>query len=92
MKLLHLLGSADPECGGPVENVRQMSAIYNPRDIAVDVISLDSPDAAFLKTSPIPIRSAGKIYGGNYRYSPHLVSWLKKNHHKYDCVIVNGIW
>ena len=28
----------------------------------------------------------------NYHYSPRLVPWLRSNRHKYDAVIVDGLW
>ena len=92
MKLLHLIGSADPASGGPIENIRQMAPLYLAQGVEANVITLDPPDAPFLKDFPLDARSAGETYGGNYRYCPELIPWLKRNHHKYDCVIVNGIW
>jgi glycosyltransferase involved in cell wall biosynthesis len=92
MKLLHLIHSADPASGGPIENVRQMASIYLAHGVDADLVTLDPPDASYLKGFPINLRSAGRTYGGNYGYCPELIPWLKQNRHKYDCVIVNGIW
>jgi glycosyltransferase involved in cell wall biosynthesis len=92
MKVLHLISSADPAIGGPIENVRLMAPIYKNHDVDASVISLDPSNAPFLNGFPIEIRSAGKTFLGNYRYCPALTPWLKRNHHRYDCIIVNGIW
>jgi len=92
MRLLHLIGSADPAGGGPIENVRQMASIYREQGVEANVITLDPPDAPAFKNFPLEARSAGKTYGGNYGYCPELIPWLKRHHHQYDCVIVNGIW
>jgi glycosyltransferase involved in cell wall biosynthesis len=92
MKLLHLIHSANPASGGPIENIRLMASIYRAQGVDADVVTLDPPDAPYLKDFPIDVRSAGKAYGGNYGYCPELIPWLQENHHKYDCVIVNGLW
>lgn len=91
MKLLHLISSADPASGGPIENIRQMAPIYLAHGVDANVITLDSPDAPYLRDFPLPVRSIGQAYG-KYGYCPELIPWLKENHQKYDCVIVNGIW
>jgi len=92
MKLLHLIGTADPASGGPIENIRQMAPLYSAQGVEANVVTLDPPDAAYLKEFPIDVRSAGETYVGKYGYCPDLIPWLKRNHHQYDCVIVNGIW
>jgi glycosyltransferase involved in cell wall biosynthesis len=92
MKLLHMMGSADPKTGGPIENIRQMAAIYSARKIETEIVTLDPPDAPYLKDFPLKIRTLRATYAGNYGYSPQLVPWLRENRQRYDCVIVNGIW
>jgi glycosyltransferase involved in cell wall biosynthesis len=92
MKILHLIHSADPESGGPVENIRQMAAIYLSHSIEAEVVTLDPPGAPYLGNFPIKVRTLGATYAGKYGYSPKLIPWLRQNHWKYDCVVVNGIW
>jgi len=92
MKILHLIHSADPTSGGPIENIRQMASIYLARNIEAEVVTLDPPDSPYIGGFPIEIRTLGATYAGKYGYSPKLVHWLRQNHRKYDCVIVNGIW
>jgi glycosyltransferase involved in cell wall biosynthesis len=92
MKLLHMIHSADPKSGGPIENIRQMAMIYLARNVEAEIITLDPPNASYLKDFPFEVRTLGGTYAGKYGYSPQLVPWLQENHRKYDCVIVNGIW
>ena len=92
MKLLHLIRSLDPANGGPIENIRQMASIYLASNIEAEVLTLDPPGASYLRNFPLEVRTLGSTYAGKYGYSPHLVPWLRENHRKYDCVIVNGIW
>lgn len=92
MRLLHLIGSADPAGGGPIENVRQMASIYRAHGVEASVITLDPADTPALKNFPLEARSAGRTYGGNYGYCPELIPWLEEHHHRFDCIVVNGIW
>jgi glycosyltransferase involved in cell wall biosynthesis len=92
MKILHLIHSADPESGGPVENIRQLASIYLAHNIEAEVLTFDPPDAPYLEGFPTKVRTLGATHAGKYGYSPKLVSWLRQNHQEYDCVIVNGIW
>lgn len=92
MRLLHLIHSADPASGGPIEGIKQIAAIGLARNIEVEILTLDPPDASYLRDFPIKVRTLGATYVGKYGYSPELVPWLRQNHRKYDCVIVNGIW
>ena len=57
----------------------------------MEVASLDSPSAPFLKGFPLTVHplGPGRL---KYAFSPHLVPWLSKNAANYDIVIVNGIW
>ena len=92
MRLLHLISSLDPTFGGPIENIRQMAPIYLARHIEAEVVALDPPDASYLRDFPMKVQTFNSPHLGRYRYSPQLIPWLRQNHRKYDCVIVNGIW
>ena len=92
MKVLHLIHSAEPAGGGPIEGIKQLLPIMFSHNIEVEVVTLDPPNAPFLRDFPIEVQTLGATYAGKYRYSPQLVPWLRQNHRKYDCVIVNGIW
>ena len=87
-----MISSASPESGGPIEAVRQMGHVFSAHGVEVDVVTLDPPSAPYLWNFPLSIQSAGKTYGGKFGYCPQLIPWLKRNRHRYDCVVVNGIW
>jgi len=57
----------------------------------VEVASLDTPGAPFLKQSPLPVYPLGPTQL-KYAFSPRFVPWLRANARCYDAVIVNGIW
>jgi glycosyltransferase involved in cell wall biosynthesis len=91
-RILHCISSVDPRNGGPIEGLKQLSAINQQHGHEVEVMSLDAPDAPWVKACPIPCHAMGPTYIGSYAYSPRWVPWLKANAHRYDAVIVNGIW
>ena len=92
MRLLHLIHSADPQSGGPIEGIKQLGAISVDRNVEMEVLTLDPPDAPYLRDFPLKVLTLGTTYAGKYGFSPRLIPWLRQNHKNYDCVIVNGIW
>lgn len=91
MKLLHVLPSVDPRTGGPVEGVKQMGAMLRSWGHTVEVACLDAPDADWLSSFPLTVHALGPSKG-NYRYTPKLVPWLRKQASHFDAVIVDGLW
>ena len=45
VKILHIIHSANPANGGPIEGVKQLAAAFIQLGSEVEVISLDAPDA-----------------------------------------------
>ena len=90
-KILHVISSVDPKGGGPIEGVYQFSAVHQDMGVAVEICSLDMPDAACVSNSPIKVHALGPV-NGYYGYTRHLVPWLKAHAYEYDAVIVNGLW
>ena len=91
MRILHSISSVNPAGGGPIEGIKQLGRVNLAYGHSVEVISLDAPDAPFLKDFPLPIHPLGPAslsYGFSHRYVP----WLRANISNYDFVIVNGIW
>ncbi len=91
MKLLHILSSVNPDGGGPPEGVRQRGVRLTEMGHTVELVSLDDPEEAFVKESPLTVHALGPPKG-RYRYSHKLVSWLTKHAREYDTVVVNGLW
>lgn len=91
MKILHIISSVDPDGGGPIEGVNQLSIAHRELGVEVAICCLDAPDAKYVNNSKIKIYALGpsmKLYG----YNRDLVSWLKANAHEFDAVIINGLW
>ena len=99
LRLLHIIRSADPRGGGPIEGVIQQDAAMGIAGTR-EIVSLDPPDAPFLEDLKISVHAMGVTpyadLGRNklsaFGYSPKLVPWLRANVHVYDCVFINGLW
>lgn len=88
-KILHVIRSADPRGGGPIEGVRQRARVLREMGHVVEVASLDGPEVKFEDELTVHCLGPGR---GGYGYEPKLVSWLLANASNYDYVVVNGIW
>ncbi len=91
-RILHCIASVNPKGGGPIEGLKQLSAVNHQQGHQVEVLTLDSPDDPWVKDCPIPCHAVGPTLVGNWRYSPRWAPWLRAHAHEYDAVIVNGIW
>ncbi|HEU4459531.1 MAG TPA: glycosyltransferase [Methylibium sp.] len=91
MRLLHVLPSVDPRGGGPIEGVRQRGRCLQRRGHAVELLSLDAPDAV-AADADLPVHALGPSSLGSYRYNRRLVPWLREHASRYDAVIVHGLW
>lgn len=90
MRILHIIGTLDPAAGGPSESVRVLFS-FAPIGYTGEVVTLDDPTASFLKTLPFPVHALGPTkttYGFNLKLS----RWLRENRHRFDGVVVNGLW
>lgn len=91
MRLLHVISSANPSNGGPIEGVRQRGLRLLEMGHQVEVACLDDPRAPHLESFPLPVHALGPPRGG-YHFSTSLQPWLRAHAGGYDAVIVNGIW
>ena len=91
MKILRSIHTVNPALGGPIESVKQSSAILSRRGHAVEIISLDAPHDPWVRKSPVPVHALGPGRGG-YGFAPRFSNWIKERRTQYDAVIVHGIW
>jgi glycosyltransferase involved in cell wall biosynthesis len=91
--------------GGMAEGVLQLGATLAQRGHSQSVVCLDAPDDPWIvaTTTKVSAYALGKSHPGasnlrrwipwqHYGYTSRLVPWLKQNAHRYDVVIVNGLW
>jgi glycosyltransferase involved in cell wall biosynthesis len=100
IRVLNVIPSVAPESGGPVEGLLSQLATLRGA-MTFDVVSLDAPDAPYVKAFPAPITAlgfgAGEIdrrnrFQRHYGYSPKLVPWLRAHVKDYDAVIAHTLW
>jgi glycosyltransferase involved in cell wall biosynthesis len=91
LRILHAIGSVNPASGGPIEGVKQISKINEAYGHVPEVLSLDDPASPWIDKLGFKVHAMGPAYT-SYGYCPRLVGWLRANRHKYDVVIINGIW
>jgi glycosyltransferase involved in cell wall biosynthesis len=64
---------------------------YGPPDVETEVVTTDSPESSYLNDLGFPVHALGPARFG-YRYAPRLLPWLRANRHRFDGVIVHGMW
>ncbi len=81
----------DPATGGPCQGIRNSIPELQRLNIYHEVVCLDDPSLSFIKNDPFPVIAlgAGK---GPWRYSSRLLPWLQKNIHRFDVLIIHGLW
>ncbi|MFC5345672.1 glycosyltransferase [Brevundimonas staleyi] len=104
MKLLHIIATANPESGGPIEGILRQNEACGGRDGPVkrEFATLDPPDSPHLARVPMPVHALGGRKTGwrppwrqaleHYGWSPDYVPWLRDNVGRFDAVIVHGLW
>ena len=91
MKVLHVIHSANPAGGGPIEGIKQLAAAKGVPGCQMELVCLDAPDAPWIADFPVPLHALGPAVG-SYGYTPGFIPWLKRHHSDYDVVVINGIW
>lgn len=92
MRLLHLISSVDPAGGGVIEGAIQLHRALAAQGHAGEFASTDDPGSAcVLGFTAAPLHALGPSRG-RFGHTPRLQPWLRANAHRYDAVIVNGLW
>ena len=91
LRILQVIHTVDPRTGGPIEGVCQQARALEKFGHSVEIASIDKPDSSFIScpNSKVHPCNSSKL---DAVIPLTLYNWLKSNHYRYDCVIVNGIW
>ena len=89
MRILHIVGTINPAAGGPTEAIRMLIR-YAPEGYTAELATLDDPAEMFLGDLDFPVHPLG----GPQKswYSPRFLPWLRANRHRFDGVVVHGLW
>ena len=90
MHILHIISTLDPAAGGPAEGVRLLLS-QTDAGWTGEVVTLDAPDAPFLREMRFPVHALGPI-NTVYGYHKALYSWLRRNRNRFDGFLLNGMW
>lgn len=90
MRILHIMGTLDPAAGGPSQSVRVLMS-YASIGYVGEVVTFDDPASPWLNTLTFPVHPLGPV-GSTYGYNNRLVPWIKANRHRFDGIVVNGLW
>jgi hypothetical protein len=91
MRILRSIRSVNPEYGGPIEGIKQVSRIHQEAGHSVEIVSLDSLADPWVTECSVKVHALGPAQG-KFGYSPRLVRWLRQHSAEYDAVVVSGIW
>lgn len=91
MRILHALTSADPATGGPVTTTAQIGLVHREWGHTVEVVTLDDPAAPWVAQYPLKVYAVGPSRT-SYCFAPGYLPWLRANAHRYDCIVVHGLW
>lgn len=91
MKILRVISSMNPTHGGPSQGIRNSIPKLAEIGVLNEVVSLDDPTMEFVRNQPFVIHPVGQE-SGPWKYNRNLIPWLESNIHKYDIVIVHGLW
>jgi glycosyltransferase involved in cell wall biosynthesis len=91
MRLLHIIASMDPASGGPCQGIRNSNPEMIRLGVYREVVCLDDPSASFLGMDDFPVHALGPGIGP-WQYSAKLKPWLIDNLHRFEAVVINGLW
>jgi glycosyltransferase involved in cell wall biosynthesis len=91
MNILRVIDSMDPKYGGPCQGIRNIVPVLEGFGVHNEVVCLDSPDARFFGKDSFPVYALGPA-AGPWHYSRNLVPWLEQHLHRFDAVIIHGLW
>ncbi len=91
MKLLRIIKSLNPELGGPVHGIKNITPALSKLSIETTLLTLDSPEDPWIADYDGTVTALGDGQGV-YGYSASLKPWLHQHVKNYDAVILHGIW
>jgi glycosyltransferase involved in cell wall biosynthesis len=91
MRILRSTHSVNPAIGGPIESIKQSSAVLAELGHTVEIVSLDAPADAWVRECPVKVHALGPGRG-SYGYAAGFSPWIAEHRMDYDAVIVHGVW
>lgn len=92
IKILHVIPSANPKGGGPIEGIKQLFSQYSDLGIEAELACCEAPNRPWHDDPCLPKVHALGPGKTSYAYTPALTKWLTVHSRDYDAVIVDGLW
>lgn len=90
MRILHVIGTLDPQSGGPAAAVVSLSRFSAPGTLN-EVVTLDDPRAPFLSKVGLTVTALGPTWT-TYGFNMRLIRWLRANGDRFDGIVLHGLW
>lgn len=91
IKILRIIGTLDPEYGGPAKAIIDHSIALSKEGFDVTILTSDNKKNKYYKGNEITIKNIGPALG-NYKFNLNLYFWLNKNKSKYNFFFIHGLW
>jgi glycosyltransferase involved in cell wall biosynthesis len=90
MRLLHVVDTLDPKKGGVSQAVKTMAEEVFKVGLSSEILTLD-PEGHRHLPGILQITNLGKGQGP-WHFNKQLIPWLLANVHRFDTIIVHGLW
>lgn len=90
-RILHVISSMDPTLGGPIQGVHNYVEECFKHSMKNEVVCLDEPHKSFIREQNIVVHALGPA-NNCWSYSNKLRPWLKQHLHRFDVVLIHGLW
>jgi asparagine synthetase B (glutamine-hydrolysing) len=84
MRILRSTHSVNPAAGGPIESIKQSSAVLAKWGHTVEIVSLDAPNDSWVRECPVPVHALGPGRG-SYGYAPGIHPLDRGTAHELRC-------
>ena len=91
-KILRVISSVNPHGGGPIEGIKQLYLPMREVNFELEIACCDKPNSSWLSDDGLPLIHALGPSVTSYSYTPNLLRWVRENMHRFDAVIVHGLW
>lgn len=91
MNVLHIILTVSKEYGGPVEGLTQSIKCRQKLGQYIEVITLDDPNADYIKEFPCVVNGVGPV-NPKFGYQSKIKKWILENGHKFDVAVIHGLW
>lgn len=91
MNILQVIGSTDPQSGGPLEWALRSGLEWVRDGHQVEFASLEDPSDVAGRAFPFPLAATGRGFAG-YRFNWELTRWVRREAGRFDVVLLHGLW